>query len=50
MLTQKSGGSVVSITTSIVDHALADFTASVPMLTKGAINAIARSLAMEYAP
>src|SRR5438874_3302410 len=50
MLSQKSGGSVVSITTSIVDHPLADFTASVPMITKGGINAISRSLAMEYAP
>jgi len=30
MLSQKSGGSVVSITTSIVDHPLAAFTASVP--------------------
>src|ERR1700719_3711926 len=49
MLSQKSGGSVVSITTSIVDHPLADFTASVPMITKGGINAISRSLAMEYA-
>jgi len=50
MLSQKSGGSVVSITTSIVDHPLADFTASVPMITKGGIDAISRSLAMEYAP
>jgi len=50
MLTQKNGGSVVSITTSIVDHPLADITASVPMITKGGINAISRSLAMEYAP
>jgi NAD(P)-dependent dehydrogenase (short-subunit alcohol dehydrogenase family) len=50
MLAQKSGGSVVSITTSIVDHPLAAFTASVPMITKGGIDAISRSLAMEYAP
>jgi NAD(P)-dependent dehydrogenase (short-subunit alcohol dehydrogenase family) len=49
MVAQKSGGSVVSITTSIVDHPLAAFTASVPMITKGGINAISRSLAMEYA-
>jgi len=49
MLAQKTGGSVVSITTSIVDHPLADVTASVPMITKGGINAISRSLAMEYA-
>lgn len=49
MLAQKKGGSVVSITTSIVDHPLAVFTASVPMITKGGINAASRSLAMEYA-
>src|ERR1700732_4150881 len=50
MLSQKSGGSVVSITTFIVDHPLADFTASVPMITKGGIDAISRSLAVESAP
>jgi NAD(P)-dependent dehydrogenase (short-subunit alcohol dehydrogenase family) len=49
MLAQKGGGSVVSITTSIVDHPLAAITASVPMITKGGIDAISRSLAMEYA-
>ena len=49
MLSQKTGGSVVSITTSLVDHPLAGYTASVPMITKGGINAISRSLAMEYA-
>jgi NAD(P)-dependent dehydrogenase (short-subunit alcohol dehydrogenase family) len=49
ILSQKTGGSVVSITTSIVDHPLAAFTASVPMITKGGIDAISRSLAMEYA-
>jgi len=49
MLAQKSGGSVVSITASIADHPLAALTASVPMITKGGINAITRSLAMEYA-
>jgi NAD(P)-dependent dehydrogenase (short-subunit alcohol dehydrogenase family) len=50
MLAQKNGGSVVSITTSIVDHPLAALTASFPMITKGGIDAISRSLAMEYAP
>jgi NAD(P)-dependent dehydrogenase (short-subunit alcohol dehydrogenase family) len=50
MLAQKNGGSVVSITSSIVDHPLAALTASVPMITKGGIDAISRSLAMEYAP
>src|SRR5256884_2301006 len=49
MLAQKTGGSVVSITATIADHPLAAFTASLPMITKGGINAISRSLAMEYA-
>ena len=49
MLAQKSGGSVVSITATIADHPLTAFTASVPMITKGGINAVSRSLAMEYA-
>jgi NAD(P)-dependent dehydrogenase (short-subunit alcohol dehydrogenase family) len=49
MLAQKSGGSIVSITTSLVDHPIAGFTASVAMITKGGIDAISRSLAMEYA-
>jgi NAD(P)-dependent dehydrogenase (short-subunit alcohol dehydrogenase family) len=49
MLAQKTGGSVVSITATIADHPLAVFTASIPMITKGGINAVSRSLAMEYA-
>jgi len=49
MMAQKAGGSVVSITATIADHPLAGFTASIPMITKGGINAISRSLAMEYA-
>lgn len=49
MLAQKAGGSVVSITATIADHPLAAFTASLPMITKGGINAASRSLAMEYA-
>jgi NAD(P)-dependent dehydrogenase (short-subunit alcohol dehydrogenase family) len=49
LLEQKSAGSVVSITASIADHPLAALAASVPMITKGGINAITRSLAMEYA-
>ena len=49
MLEQKRGGSVVSISSSLVDHPLASLPASVPMITKGGINAISRNLAMEYA-
>jgi NAD(P)-dependent dehydrogenase (short-subunit alcohol dehydrogenase family) len=49
MLAQKSGGSVVSITTSLVVNPIAGVTASVPMITKGGIEAVTRSLASEYA-
>jgi NAD(P)-dependent dehydrogenase (short-subunit alcohol dehydrogenase family) len=49
MQTQKQGGSVVSITTSMVDHPIAGVTASVPMMTKGGIESISKNLAMEYA-
>jgi NAD(P)-dependent dehydrogenase (short-subunit alcohol dehydrogenase family) len=49
MLSQKPGGSIVSITASIADHPIAALTASVAMITKGGINAASRSLALEYA-
>jgi NAD(P)-dependent dehydrogenase (short-subunit alcohol dehydrogenase family) len=49
MLEQKTGGSIVSITASLADHPLLSLKASVPMITKGGINAISRSLALEYA-
>lgn len=49
MLAQKRGGSVVSITASTVVNPIAGVLGSVPMLTKGGIEAITRSLAIEYA-
>jgi NAD(P)-dependent dehydrogenase (short-subunit alcohol dehydrogenase family) len=49
MLKQKSGGSIVTITASLADHPRAGHNASVAMITKGGLNAITRSLAMEYA-
>jgi NAD(P)-dependent dehydrogenase (short-subunit alcohol dehydrogenase family) len=49
MLAQKSGGSIVSITTPLIDHPIAGITASVAMMTKGGIDAISKNLAMEYA-
>jgi NAD(P)-dependent dehydrogenase (short-subunit alcohol dehydrogenase family) len=49
MQIQKSGGSVVSISAALVDNPIAGLTASVSMITKGGLNAITRSLAMEYA-
>ena len=49
MLRQKSGGSIVNITTSMVDHPIAGINSAVPMITKGGLEAVTRSLAMEYA-
>jgi NAD(P)-dependent dehydrogenase (short-subunit alcohol dehydrogenase family) len=48
MLKQKSGN-VVSITAALAEHPIAGVKASVPMITKGGLNAITRHLAMEYA-
>ncbi|WP_457298980.1 SDR family NAD(P)-dependent oxidoreductase [Phyllobacterium sp. P5_D12] len=49
MLAQNSGGSIVSITTPLIDHPIAGLSASVPMMTKGGIDAISKNIAMEYA-
>src|SRR6266516_4409815 len=49
MQVQKTGGSVVSITAALVDNPIAGVTASLSMITKGGLNAVTRSLAMEYA-
>jgi NAD(P)-dependent dehydrogenase (short-subunit alcohol dehydrogenase family) len=49
MLAQKSGGSVVGITSSMVQNPNAGVPVSVPMITKGGIEAITRNLAAEYA-
>ena len=49
MLTQGTGGSVTTITASLVNNPIAGVTASVPMITKGGLEAITFSLASEYA-
>ena len=49
MLAQKKGGSVISITTSLTENPIAGVSASVPMITKGGLEAVTRSLASEYA-
>lgn len=49
MLAQKTGGSIVNITSTLVDHPIAGINASVAMITKGGLEAATRSLAMEYA-
>jgi NAD(P)-dependent dehydrogenase (short-subunit alcohol dehydrogenase family) len=49
ILSQGTGGSVTSITTSLVENPISTLTASIPMITKGGLDAITRSLANEYA-
>jgi NAD(P)-dependent dehydrogenase (short-subunit alcohol dehydrogenase family) len=48
MLKQKSGN-VVSITAALADRPIAGENASVSMITKGGLNTVTRSLAIEYA-
>ena len=49
MLAQKSGGSVVGITSSLVENPIGGLPVSLPMITKGGLDAITRSFASEYA-
>ena len=49
MLAQKTGGSVICITSAMVEHPIEGINASLPMITKGGLEALTRSLAMEYA-
>ena len=49
MLEQKSGGSIVTMTSTMAEHPLAGANASVAMITKGGLEAVTRSLALEYA-
>jgi NAD(P)-dependent dehydrogenase (short-subunit alcohol dehydrogenase family) len=48
MRKQKSGA-VVSITAALADQPIAGVNAAVPMITKGGLNAVINSLAIEYA-
>jgi len=48
MLQQKSG-SIVNISTTLVDHPVAGLPVSVQVMTKGSLDAVTRALAMEYA-
>jgi NAD(P)-dependent dehydrogenase (short-subunit alcohol dehydrogenase family) len=49
MVAQQAGGSIVNVTTTMVDHPIAGINCAVPMITKGGLEAVTRSLAMEYA-
>jgi NAD(P)-dependent dehydrogenase (short-subunit alcohol dehydrogenase family) len=48
LVAQKSGGSIVNITSTLVEHPIAGANSSVPMITKGGLEAVTRSLAIEY--
>ena len=49
ILSQGTGGSVTTITASLAANPIAGVPASIPMITKGGLNAITISLASEYA-
>jgi NAD(P)-dependent dehydrogenase (short-subunit alcohol dehydrogenase family) len=46
---EASGGHVVNVSTSLIDHALSVFPSALASLTKGGLNAVTKSLAIEYA-
>ena len=46
---KRSGGHVVQITTSLVDHANSKVPSGLVSLTKGGLNAVTKALAIEYA-
>jgi NAD(P)-dependent dehydrogenase (short-subunit alcohol dehydrogenase family) len=46
---KQGSGHVVQVSTSLVDHALSGVPAALAALTKGGLNAVTKSLAIEYA-
>ena len=46
---QQRAGAVVSITAALADQPIAGVNAAVSMITKGGLNAVIKSLAIEYA-
>jgi NAD(P)-dependent dehydrogenase (short-subunit alcohol dehydrogenase family) len=49
MLSRETGGHIVNISTSLVDHANSQVPSALASLTKGGLNAVTKSLAIEYA-
>ena len=49
MLSRKGGGHLVNISTSLVDQANSQVPSALASLTKGGLNAVTKSLAVEYA-
>ena len=50
MQRQGRGGAIVNVGTVLIDHAIGGFPVSAPLVSKGGIHALARSLAAELAP
>jgi NAD(P)-dependent dehydrogenase (short-subunit alcohol dehydrogenase family) len=48
-MVDQGGGHIVNVTTSLVDHARSASPSALASLTKGGLNAVTRSLAIEYA-
>jgi NAD(P)-dependent dehydrogenase (short-subunit alcohol dehydrogenase family) len=48
-MVEQGGGHVVTVSTTLVDHALAQVPSALASLTKGGLNAVTKSLAVEYA-
>lgn len=48
-MTRQGAGHVVNITTTLADQPVAGVPASIPVLTKGGLNAVTAALAIEYA-
>ena len=49
MLSNDGGGHIVNVSTSLVDHANSEVPSAMASLTKGGLNAVTKSLAIEYA-
>ena len=48
-MVDQGGGHVVSVSTTLVEHALKEVPSALASLTKGGLNAVTKSLAIEYA-
>ncbi|GAA3430882.1 SDR family NAD(P)-dependent oxidoreductase [Kutzneria kofuensis] len=48
-MVEQGGGHVVTVSTTLVDHALAQVPSALASLTKGGLNAVTKALAIEYA-
>ena len=48
LVAQRSGGSIVNLSSTLTEHPIAGANSSVPMITKGGLEALTRSLAIEY--